>query len=713
MAATDTLDPPAVFVPAPPPEAPVRKINSAELKLLAGSLTTLFEKYSRDRNQAELKWLRNLRQYLGVYDPEIEQTLGKGRSRAYPRVTRVKCISMLSRVMNLMFPGVEKNWSLKASPSADMSPEDVQQAIKRTMDRLGASGQQVEMTDELVQTAVNELAADRAKNLEIWIDDQLQELGGDQTLDYVSLNRQVLKSGILYGLGVLYGPFVRSDSYTKWGVGEDGKPSATNATKFKPQYEFLPIWDFYGDMSAKTFFQMDGYFIRKVMSKSQVRELAERKDFFEKVIKSYLKNNAVGNYKPKTYETLLRNMGVRETVAQDPAGIDPGGKYEIIVWHGPISGQYLQAAGVEVAEDKLAEDMNAEVWMIDGQVIKCDINGWAKLGLDVRMIHPFVFDEDDTSPAGNGLPNVMRDSQMAVCAATRMLLDNASIVTGPNLEVNTALMRPDQDITSIESHKIWYRDDEGQSAQYPAVRNVQIDAHMQELMGAIDLFQRFADSETFVGPATGGDMDRNKSSEPMRSAVGASMLRSDAALPFKDIVRNFDIFTMSVIYSIVQFNKLFNPGAAPAGDYNVIARGATAMIAKELRGMQMDQLAQTLTDEEKMEIDMRKFARARIEIRDMGDLLVSETQATVNRQNREQSQAEMMAQQKEIAQAQIREMLSSAFKNIAQGNKNAANADAQTVQVVLDLLERGLEDAAQGQGQGGGDTGGSQAKAGQ
>jgi hypothetical protein len=55
---------------------------------------------------------------------------------------------------------------------------------------------------------------------------------------------------------------------------------------------------------------------------------------------------------------------------------------------------------------------------------------------EVKTIHPFLFDEDDTSPIGQGLPNVMRDSQMSIAAATRMLLDNASVVCGPNLELN-------------------------------------------------------------------------------------------------------------------------------------------------------------------------------------------------------------------------------------------------------------------------------------
>src|SRR5574343_1928675 len=115
------------------------------------------------------------------------------------------------------------------------------------------------------------------------------------------------------------------------------------------------------------------------------------------------------------------------------------------------------AAGVDVPPDKMADDIEAEVWTIDGQVIKADMNPWRKIGVDVKTIHGFLFDEDDTSPIGKGLPNVLRDSQMSIAAATRMLLDNGSIVCGPNLEVNTTLLRADQDYSSVSAYKIWYR----------------------------------------------------------------------------------------------------------------------------------------------------------------------------------------------------------------------------------------------------------------
>lgn len=671
-----------------PDKAPAPQIDPDKLLILANKQSQLFDQYKSDRKLAELKWLQNLRQYLGIYDPEIESKLGKDRSRAYPRITRIKVISTLARVMNLMFPSDDRNWKLEASPSADMAPDDVMAALEEASKRYQEQGIQPPLDDEFLQHATQELAGKRAKKLMKIIDDQLQEIGGDQTADYIGLNRKVIMSATLFGLGLLRGPHVREAKSVKWVFDPTtGQPIPQQVTIYKPQFEFLPVWDFYPDMSAKTLQSMDGYFIRLVMTRAQVRKLMDRPDFLASQIKTYLSRNSKGNYKPQEFETTLRTMGVRELVNE----LRDGSKYEVIVWHGNISGKELAEVGVEVPEDKLVDDIDAEIWMIENTVIKASMNPWRELETDVKLIHSFVFDEDDTSPLGNGLPNVMRDSQMSICAATRMLLDNASVICGPNLELNLRLLVPGQDVTSTDAYKMWYRDDDDPAtANAQAVRNIQIDAHLDELLKVIELFMKFVDMETFIGPATGGDMERAPS-EPMRTAAGASMLRGDAALPFKDIIRSFDSFTQSVIYSLVQFNKVFNVNNVEAGDFNVVARGATSLIAKEVRGMQLDMLAASMTPEDRVEIDNRKFVEARLASRDLTDVLCSPEEARRKQMSSGQQQSQMFEMQLETMRAEIKNILAQAFKNVSQGQKNEAAADAQAVQAAIQVLEKSIQ----------------------
>lgn len=678
-----------------PDAPPVKQINVTVLRTLGAKYKGLFDRYASERLPAEQKWLRNLRQYLGIYDPDVERALNAGGSRAYPRLTRMKCIAMLSRLMNLMFPGNEDNWELNASPSPEMSPEAVAAAVNALLAELTQTDEQGQkvtppLTQELIDEAVRKLATDQAKKLTLLLKDQLLELGGDQTIDWIALNRKVVDSGVKYGIGVLEGPYVRKIQTSGWMAQADGTFQSVTRDVYKPQYDHLPVWDFYPDMSARNL-PGEGYFVRKVLGRSALRKLAKRPDFFERMIKEVLVQMPAGNYKARSFETELKAMGTAIHAESTSAAASGREKYEIVIWKGPVSAQTLREAGADVPEDMMADDIDAELWMIDNWIIKAAMNPWRSMGVDMRQAHVFSFDEDDTSPIGQGLPGIVRDSQLSICAATRMTLDNASVTCGPNFEVNTALMRADQDLNSIQPYKIWYRDDDGPTAQFPAVRRIEIEGHLNELQGLIKLFLEFADMETFIGPQTGGDMAKMPS-EPMRTAAGASMLRGDAALPFKDIVRNYDSFTQSVIWSLVHFNKKFNPDQAPEGDYDVIPRGATSLIAKEVRGMQIDMLSQTLTPDERDHIDERAFVEAKFAARDMAGMLVSPDEAKRRKDGRAQVAAKQAEQQDRMMEATIRSEAANAFKAVTQGQKNASSADKTAIDSVVALTTTGEKD---------------------
>jgi hypothetical protein len=58
------------------------------------------------------------------------------------------------------------------------------------------------------------------------------------------------------------------------------------------------------------------------------------------------------------------------------------------------------------------------------------------------------------------------------------------------------------------------------------------------------------------------------------------------------------------------------------GDFNVIARGATSLIAKEVRGIQIDTLVATMQPQEWAHVDERKLIESRFSTRDLQDLLI-------------------------------------------------------------------------------------------
>lgn len=669
-----------------PVEAPPPMRNPQMLKALGQRLSALFRTYEADRRMAELRWMKNLRQRLGQYDPEIEAQLDETRSKAYPKLTRVKCVSMLARLMNLLFSGGEKNWGIMASPVPNLEEGDMAQVLALVEQKAQEEQQQV-IDDLTIEAAIRNYAAPKAANLEREIEDQLSSIGGDKMINYVSLVRKVLMSGITYGMGIMKGPYARKEKQRHWQRDDHGKLSPVELDALMPQFDFCSIWDYYPDMSARYFHQMDGQFERQVLSRQQLRELADNSEFFSPVIMKYLEDHQTGNYKARPFESELRNMGPQiNTSASD------GRKYEILIWDGYLSGHELHGCGAEVEPVQLTEQVRGVVWMIDGTVIRASLNPWSILNeAEIKTYHQFVFEEDDSSLVGQGLPQIMRDSQMGVCAATRMTLDNASVVCGQNLEINTELLRPDQDVTNVHAHKSWYRDDTGVSATIPAVRAIPIDSHIQELREIIVLFTEFADKETFVNAATGGDMSKAPS-EPYRTAAGASMLKGDAALPFKDVVRNFDQFTYSVFSALIAFNRHFNPKQSIKGDFQPMPRGSTSLMAKEVLGMQYDMLAQSLNEQEKLYIDWRGLLRARLQVRDMDVDLVMCNDAEAKRREDSQAQAQQAQQQQqsELITAEVRKLLADAVKALTQSDANAAKGSAATYNAILAGLEKGV-----------------------
>jgi len=420
MGVTGNLSAPDTGLPVPGVLSTAKNRDPVKLRALAGRIMAQFEQYEKDRKLSELKWLRNLRQYIGEYDPEILQKLDKNRSNAYPRLTRVKCISMLSRLMNLMFPSSEKNYTIEPSPVPNLPKEALDTVLQQVQQ--DAQQNQAQITTDMVESAIRDAARLSAKSLETDIEDQLSEIGGTRNLPYVALCRKVALSAIMYGAGVLKGPFVREQKQRTWQIkdasqtmtpnGMEGQPQSLTSDEvsvYRPQFEFVPIWDYYPDMSAKYLHQMEGQFQRVVMSRQQVRELADLPQFFGDTIEKYLKEHRTGNYKERTYERELRTLGVKINVNPND-----GRKYEIYVYDGFVEGRWLRDAGVNLT-DKQAEDMvEASVWVMDNEVIRAELSPWVELEPEerIKLYHIFIFEEDDSQLLGNSLPDIIRDSQM-------------------------------------------------------------------------------------------------------------------------------------------------------------------------------------------------------------------------------------------------------------------------------------------------------------
>jgi hypothetical protein len=650
------------------PQAPiVSTYNAQELDNIGVRLFAKFDTYKMDRKPLEEQWLKNLRQFRGIYDPEIEGAIPKDRSRAYPKITRKKVINTVSRLMEMLFPQTEKNWGIKPTPMPDLAVADMQ----RLLDEIGMPVDGQPLNLQQLDAAVMKIAEARCKMMGEVIDDQLSEI------DWVTLARKVIFSGVLYGPGIAKGPLVKLKKQSTVVV-ENGRYVAKEVSRRYPFFEFLSVWSYYPDLSAKDRASRDDFYERHVLSRQQIEKLKDRDDFMQDRVTAYLASKTTGDYKEEWWESLLRVSGDRQTGKVDVR------KYLGLEYWGFCSGHELAAAGIQLAPnqpfpaDRLAEQFHCTAFLLGNMLVKLKVNPYRSQRLPD---HIFVYEDDDINLMGSGLPPIVRDSQMAICEAARMSLDNGSAVCGPILEMNVDLLMPGQDL-AIHAYKTFFREDEDR-AGVPAVREIKVDSHIAELQGLIELFMAFADDETALPPTSTGDITKG-GSEAVRTQGNMSMIMSAAALPIRDTVRNFDTFTESVVSSLVDWNMQFNPRDDIKGDFVTIARGTTSLIAKEVRAIALDNFKATLTPDEVPYVKTGELLKERAKSRDIPDS-VFEDDATVKKKLDAQAQVAQNQQQQQSAmiEAQVKKTLTEALKNLASAKRDDSGAQSDIFEVIM------------------------------
>lgn len=658
-------------------------IDEARLNSLGTRLASTFTTHESDRLQIEQRWMRNLFQVRKIYDPEVLNMIPADRSKAYPGMTAWMVRGTIARLMQMLWPMTEKNYGVRPSPLPDLSTEQLQQVLDALVQERGGDASQVELSGADIEKGIREFAKGKAGAMEVKIDDDLQEM------EFITLARKVVRSAVIYNIGVLTGPFHKKIKARTWQRDVNtGAYKAVEVDKYKPLFEFLPVWNYYPDLTATDLYKQDGEFERHIMTRVEVEELAQRPDFFADRITKYLERNTSGNYRARQWESIMKG---EPKSAQAAVQGKESRKFEVLSYWGYVTGRELRAAGANIPDSQIGGSFHSNVWMIDNVVIKAKL---APLGDAVRHHHIFVFEDDDLSILGNGLCDTLRDSQMSLNETVRAALDNASVI-GPMVEINTDMLTPGQN-HSIGKHKSWMRESNGgQSDAIPAVRNISIDSHLNELLPLVQLFLSFGDKESGLPPASLGDTSGG-GSEALRTQRNASMFLGAAALPVRDTVRNYDTFTISMISALVAWNKKYAPDASRDGDHNIIARGSTSLIAKEVLAQSLAEFKLSLTPDELPYIKTRALLIERAKANDIpvDDLMEDEDKAEQIIQQNAQAQQQMQQGQMDLVAAQVKEVLTQALANEAKASSDQAAVGTTVLQTIIAAINTGNKNAS-------------------
>ncbi len=626
---------------------------------LAYHLNSKKEQYVSSRSGLEQQWLRNLRQYRGVYDPDVLERIPADKSRAYPRDTRKKVKGFVAKMIEMMFPAQERNWTLVVTPYPSLPKEAIQQLIlQKTQERLAEAEHTGEVppppsSDEIEQLVLEE-AKKRMERMKKTIDDQIM----DSTVDWVSICKKVVRSGGIYGAGIVRCPMVRKQTERTWEFDpETQEYIAIEKQEARPFPEFVKIWDGYPDLSASTWDEQEGFFERMVFSKSSLIELEKRPKFKKEVIRNFLKDNKKGNYTAPSYEADLRRLNSGDS----GTGKELESRYEVFRWYGYFDEEPLIAA--EILEERKANGSPRliDAWLLGDQIIFADLAPFGNKVSDVY--HAYIYAEDEESGLmGLGIPEELRDRQMSICATTRALYDNIAASAGPIYEVATDLLKRNTSVNSIRAFTTFEREGDGPDLQYPAIRSVQTAPIIPMVSNVIKNEREMLDQESDLPSWTLGNAQ--PLGEAFRTSSNMSQMTGGANMITKDHVRAFDRFTSSVINSFLQWNMEFNDDELIKGDYQVKPRGAISLVAKEVRGAALDQFITTLDPEDRALLRRLDTLVERLKARDLPtELAVSPEEAEQIMAQRAQEQQRAQEIEQSLVEARTQKFMTDAEKS--------------------------------------------------
>ena len=634
---------------------------------LGSSLIDEFREAELLRKEAEDRWLKDLRQYKGQYEAEEEAKM-RG-SKAFMRKTRVKVESVDARLMDLLFPANrERNFDIQATPEPSI-PEPMR---KRIISMLTEANEGQQPDRDTIKRAIKAAADAAAAKMGRRIDDQLAES------QYRDVAREVLHSGNLFGTGVLKGPLVNRRQRVSYVWDKKaGKFVQQTRTFTVPFLAHVPLWRWYPDMTVSRL--QDGRYAweHHRLGRAGLAELATIPTFDKAAIRAHILAYPDGHIHQRTYEQELRTMGDQVYVGTQTKT----GQYDVFERWGWLDGDKLKACGVDVPEDREHETFFANVWVLPtGEVIKAVLQPIEGVQWPY---HLYYYDKDETSIFAEGLAAIMRGDQAMLNAGVRMLLDNAAVTAGPQFEVFVPAFPANADLTSIHPFKVWPRI--GGDFQYPAVRQLQFNSHMAELTQIIQLFDTNADEITAIPKFTYGD-------NPTRGAAGTmgglSMLLAQANIALKDRVIAYDEgVTKPFIGALYHWNMRFSTDDTIKGDYDVVARGAASLVAKEVRGQALAQFAATAQPEQRMFIKWQQRTQQQADTLDLSNVVMDDEEARAAMNDPAQLQQQQMQQQaQQIA-------LATAQAKLAETQAKAALAEATAMNKRVEALYAAMQAA--------------------
>jgi len=545
-----------------------------ELDRLYAMFTQMRDKWVQARatiTDVEKRWRKNTDLYYGdnINTPnELEDTLRNGpparkaqdgnRSRVVINIVRPKVDQAVARMCEILFPVDDRNWGLKPTPL----PELATMVGNNTPTVNPMTGQPTGLTANDEAQAIMEAAKEACNGMERSIDDSLTEC------HFNGESRKGIEDGVRLGTMVMYGPFPARQSSKVWLPQPDGTQVLMINESVVPASERLDPWDVFFDPSCGNDHQTGrGFFVRRMVTRKQLRQLVGLPGYDAEAIREVLRSD------PKRLRVAEGRI-VRDMVREDA--------YEMWTYHGEIEPEEMEMLSSRTG-DPLTDVEFGVLVIVNDKVIGA-MDSWVpdkKLPVDV-----WCWRKRDDSPFGYGLPDELEHQQRVVNSAWRQVMDNGRVSLGGQIVIKKGMIIPQNGSYEITPNKIWLAKDDLDDVR-AAMTTFEFASHLEELLAIANTAMQYADMETGMPQLMGGE----KGSAP-ETVGGMVMLYNNANSVLRQRVKLYDDnITKPHLERYYDWKMANDPDPAIKGDFEIDARGSTALVERDIQNQALLNLA--------------------------------------------------------------------------------------------------------------------------
>ena len=555
---------------------------------LAAHVRKRWEAAKSGKRDLEERMLQCLRQRRGEYDPEKLQEIRQiGGSEIYVMLTSVKCRAATSWLRDsLLGIGADKPWRLEPTPIPDLPPDvtaNMQAVMAQQLFTMAMAGQETpppqqlkqlasSMRDELLRQLHDE-AEKRVARMEEKIEDQLIEGGFLEALSALTDDLAT------FPFAVLKGPVVRRRMALRW---EDG--ALVPKEILRPEWERVDPFMLYWAPWARGI-DSAPLIERHKLTREDLEALIGVEGYSEGAIREILADFGGGGLTHgDTYVDSTKADAEGKQLGQDDGNDDLVDALQL--WDN-IQGKLLLEWGLD--KDEIADPLRSypcEVWLVKDKVIKAVLN-YDPLGR--KPYYVTSYEKVPGSVSGNGVSDLVRDSQAMCNAAARSISNNMGISSGPQVGIDISRLPQGEDITQMYPWKIWQFQRSDYSDGSNPITFFQPNSNAQELMAVFERFSSRADEDSGIPRYMTGEHVAGAG----RTSSGLSMLISNAGKGIKQVISNLDTDVLTpALERQYQYNLRYDPDPDFIGDVNIVARGAMSLVVKEAEAVRRNEFLQ-------------------------------------------------------------------------------------------------------------------------